>query len=221
MAVWLVRAGKSGEHETRFFGDGRIYLTWDEVTGSLAQFTSNEGIRELLRPIYPDIPIGRLSSWTGQIGGFLLRMKLGDLVVTPRKGRGQYAIGEITGDYTYDPGTPMPYRHSRTVKWINLEVPKASLDLDLQFSLNAIATICSVNRERADERVRAVATGKHVALPKAPTYTGDTEVPEEEQPDLERVARAQIAQHIIQKFKGHRSLNSLGPFWKRRATPLS
>jgi hypothetical protein len=29
MALWLVRAGKHGEYEEKFFSEGRVYLTWD------------------------------------------------------------------------------------------------------------------------------------------------------------------------------------------------
>lgn len=29
MALWLVRNGKHGEHESRFFDTNRIYLTWE------------------------------------------------------------------------------------------------------------------------------------------------------------------------------------------------
>ena len=28
MAIWLIRAGKYGEHEDRFLNNNRIYLTW-------------------------------------------------------------------------------------------------------------------------------------------------------------------------------------------------
>jgi restriction system protein len=210
MSVWLVRAGKHGEHEERFFRDNRIYLTWEDLSETLAPLSANEVVREYIRPIYPDIPTGKLSSWTGQIGAFLFRMKLGDVVVTPRKGRGQYAVGEITGDYTFDPTQPMLYRHYRTVKWINLELPKASLDIDLQYSLNAIATICGVNREHAHERVFAAATGKAVPASKAQSIAVASDAAAAEQPELESLAKTQIAQHIIKKFKGHRLAELVG-----------
>lgn len=137
-------------------------------------------------------------------------MTPGDIVVTPRKGRGQYAVGEITSNYRYDSKAAEPYWHSRDVKWINLEVPKTSFDLDLQYSLNSIATICGVNREHAQERVLAVATGKAVPAAKAQAVEVATEAAAEEQPDFQDLAKAQIAQHIIRKFKGHRLAELVG-----------
>lgn len=32
MALWLVRAGKYGEHEARFFEDSRVYLTFADLS---------------------------------------------------------------------------------------------------------------------------------------------------------------------------------------------
>jgi len=203
MAVWLVRAGKHGEHEQRFIEDKRVYLTWEEIPESLASISSHDEIRELLRSHFPDKPRGAIASHTGQFASFLLRMAQGDLVVVPRKGRGQYAVGEIIGDYTYAPKQPEPYWHFRPVKWVNLEVPKASFDLDLQFSLNSIATICGVNRTLAHERIFSVATGSAPVGPRGAAVTDGSDTAEQ-QTDLEDVANTQIAQHIIQKFKGHR-----------------
>ena len=31
MALWLVRAGKHGEYEQKFFEENRIYLAWDRL----------------------------------------------------------------------------------------------------------------------------------------------------------------------------------------------
>ena len=28
MALWMVRAGRHGEHEARFLDESRVYLTW-------------------------------------------------------------------------------------------------------------------------------------------------------------------------------------------------
>jgi restriction system protein len=210
MSVWLFRAGKHSEHEERFFAGNRVYLTWQELPEDLSAVDSSDRVREVLQTQSPERTIGTIRSHTGQVSSFLFRMKPGDLVVTPRKGRGQYAVGEITGNYTFDAAQPMPYRHYRSVKWLNLELPKASVDLDIQFSLNAISTIAGVNREHADERVRAVATGKAAPAAKAQAVAVATESAAEEQPDFQDLAKAQIAQHIIRKFKGHRLADLVG-----------
>jgi predicted Mrr-cat superfamily restriction endonuclease len=35
----------------------------------------------------------------------------------------------------------MPYRHSRAVKWVNLDVPRSVFDQDILYSFGAIMTI--------------------------------------------------------------------------------
>jgi restriction system protein len=202
MALWLVRAGKHGEHEARFFGDNRIYLTWDELPEDLSAVKDNKSIRELLMTVKPDAPPGKIANHTGQIGGFLLGMKPGDHLAVPRKGKGAFAVGEITGGYVYDAKAEIPYRHSRTVKWLNLDVPRSAFDQDLLFSLGAIMTICQVNKHNAEARVMAL-----LKKPSgAETVLRDPELerPEgEEFLDLERTAKDQIAKLLIRKFKGH------------------
>ena len=46
MALWLIRAGKYGEHEQRFFADSACYLTWEGTEDrDLHQAKDYEGIK--------------------------------------------------------------------------------------------------------------------------------------------------------------------------------
>ena len=36
MSIWLFRAGRNGEYESRFLEDKRIYLTWDGLNVDLS-----------------------------------------------------------------------------------------------------------------------------------------------------------------------------------------
>jgi restriction system protein len=198
MSVWLVRAGKNGEHEQRFFDSNRIYMTWRELESSLGGLSDKSALRQMLQSLYPSASTALVSNWTGQIGAFLFSMKKGDLVVVPRKTKAAFAVGEIQGSYSYDGSADMPYRHYRPVKWLNVDVPRSNFDQDLLFSLGAIQTICGIKKARAEERIRAYASG---TVP--PPKNGDTDEPGEEAVDLEQLGRDQIATFIIQKFKGH------------------
>jgi restriction system protein len=48
MALWLVRAGKHGEHTQRFLDGKRIYLTWEGLKHDLSKLTSREELLQLL-----------------------------------------------------------------------------------------------------------------------------------------------------------------------------
>ena len=209
MALWLVRAGKYGEHEPRFFEDNRIYLTWDNLTDSdMTGLLNYEGVRGLMQQKYPGEPARRIGNWTGQIWAFVLAMKPGNLVVVPRKSTGSVAIGEISSGYTYDPNAEPMYRHYRTVKWLKTDVPRTSFDQDLLYSLGAIMTICEIKRNDAEKRIRTLIQHKLLTVTPAPVPTGTdiqpiTPLSEDAEVDLEQLARDAIAKIIIQKFKGH------------------
>jgi restriction system protein len=79
MALWLVRAGKYGEHEQKFFSDGRIYLTWDRLENyDLSKATNFDEIKAILRQAYPDFGEGKIANHTGQVWAFVLGMKPAD-----------------------------------------------------------------------------------------------------------------------------------------------
>jgi restriction system protein len=203
MALWMVRAGRHGEHEPRFFADNRIYLTWKEMGEDLHDLKERAAVRKRLAEHYPAATSAKLSNNTGQIAAFLFDMNADDLVVVQRKGKSAMAIGKITGPYTFDASADMPYRHYRDVHWLNLDLPRSAFDQDLFFSFGAIMTICTIKRHDAEKRVRAMlASGFKPSQTVASTQSSA----EDEDPqalDLERLSKDQIATLIGRKFRGH------------------
>jgi restriction system protein len=205
MALWLVRGGRDGEHEAKFFADGRIYLTWEGLQDrELSGAKSYEDIKRIVFDSYPGESPNKLTNHSGQISAFVLPMKAGDLVALPRKRRAMVAVGEVTGGYSYEPKGDEPYRHSRTVRWLNTDIPRSAFDQDLLYSLGAFMSVCKITRNDAEQRVRAIAQrGAAGAIPKA---TLDKLAKPEDEPtdiDLGRLGRDQIGQLIGRKFKGH------------------
>jgi restriction system protein len=202
MALWMVRAGKHGEHEPRFFGDNRIYLTWEELGADLHDLKDKAAVRKRLAEHLPGASPAKLSNHTGQIAAFLFEMKLDDLVVVPRKGKSAMAIGKIAGPYVYEGTADIEYRHYRNVQWLNLDVPRSAFEQDLLFSFGAIMTICSIKRHDAEKRVRAMVAGGFTPSSVAaiqPVATDDNPP----RLDLERLSMDQIATLIGRRFRGH------------------
>jgi len=193
MALWLVRAGKYGQHEEKFFGQERIYLTWTELADvGLGEAKDFEGVKVLVRRGYPDASERVLGGRSGQAWAFVVGMKPGDWVVLPRKHKPAIAFGEVTGPYDHMLTSEPLYRHSRKVKWLNTEVPRSAFDQDLLYSFGACMTVCEIRRNNAEKRVRAMAA------------TGWEEGENGgEGTDLERLGRDQIAKLIARAFKGH------------------
>lgn len=209
MSLWLVRAGKHGEHEKHFLEDGRIYLTWDDLTESdLTGLQTYEQVKKSMLEHYPGEPMRRIGNWSGQVWAFLLAMKPGDWVAVPSKSSGSIAIGEIKSAYTFDAAGDPTYRSFRTVQWLNIDVPRSAFDQDLLYSFGAVMTVCEIKRNDAEKRVRAMAQKGWqsqpvtVSLPAQP-QASDTDAQADAEVDLEQLARDAIAKLIIQKFKGH------------------
>lgn len=206
MSLWLVRAGRYGEHEPKFIDDKRIYLTWDELTANdMTGILDYDGIKKRILDTYPDESSHKLGNWSGQVWAFLYRMQVGDWVVMPRKSKPTIAIGEVKSACWFDAAASNDYRHYREIKWLNTDIPRSAFDQDLLYSFGAFLTVCEIRRNDAEKRVRDMAKNAwHSTLPTPTVKPGNTEVAAEENAvDLEQLARDSIAKIIIRKFKGH------------------
>jgi restriction system protein len=189
MALWLVRAGRSGEYEDLAFENNLVVISWPELA-DLSGIKTREELKALLAKTYPDESPGKLVNWESQLWSFVKEMQPGDLVALPRKHQPVIAIGEVAGPYQYRPDFPEVSRHTRPVKWLE-EKPRSDFAPDILYSLGASMTICRVQRNNAEERVRALITG---------TGRDGGEPPID---DLEQYALDRIREYIAQKFKGH------------------
>jgi restriction system protein len=209
MALWLVRGGRHGEFEDKFFADSRIYFTWESLDSfDLGKAKDYNGVKEIIREAYPGSNERRTGNLAGQAWAFALPMKAGDLVATPRKHKSAVAVGLVTGPYKFDAGAPSRFCHQHEVKWLNTEVTRTVFGQDLLYSFGAFMTVCEITRNNAEQRVRAIAKsgwkpeGAPVII--APPKEGGGVGPEPEIGDLEQLARDRIANLIDRKFKGNR-----------------
>ncbi len=207
MALWLYRTGKYGEHEQKFLTYNRIYLTWQGLENrDLTQVKDYNEIKQVMREVYPDVSNQTLGNYSGQIWAFVLAMKPNDWVVVPLKSKPAIAVGEITSELICDATAQPPYQCWREVKWMHQEVPRSAFAQDLLYSFGAIQTICNIQRNDAEKRIRQMAQNNWVAAPLpviVTTQPNSEGQPVEQVIDLERLGRDQIAKLIIQKFKGH------------------
>jgi restriction system protein len=67
----------------------------------------------------------------------------GDIVLCP-DGSGQYRVGEVNGDYSYEPGGILPHR--RPVQWLNISIDRAALSEGLKNSAGSIGTVSNISR---------------------------------------------------------------------------
>lgn len=202
MALWLVRAGKHGEYESRFLQENRIYLTWDGLNEDLSKVDSKKSLLNLLQEHYPDSKMNTLRNWAGQIWPFPNEMKKADWVVLPSRLKpAAIHLAEIVGPYAFDSKADDPYYHFHKVKWIATNIPRSSFDQDLLYSFGAFMTVCRIARNDAEHRVRAMAKSGWKSMSTKPKKAAGDGEPVAA--DLGLLARDQIAKLISRKFKGH------------------
>ncbi|MCL1820021.1 MAG: restriction endonuclease [Oscillospiraceae bacterium] len=203
MALWVCRAGRIGEYETKFIEDNAVYCTWHELDWDMLKFDDREQFKEEVRKTYPDKSEGGINNTTGQLWAFSHSMKTNDLIATPSKIKSVIHFGEITSDYKYNEANGI-YSHARSVKWLK-EIPRSSFDKDLLFSFGGATTIFSITRKKpyAEELVR-----KMLGISVLPTSKTSEEFPVDiddlpEDVDIEETALQEISDRLIAKFKGH------------------
>jgi len=199
MALWMVRAGGRGEREHVFFDNNIVGIGWRKLP-DLSVVKSKEELMDLYRRTYPEASKAETAVAVGQIWRFIHEIQRGDLVAVPLKSQSAVAIGQITGDYEYRQ-LPEDTFHTRPVKWLKT-IPRSELPRDILYSLGSQMTVCRIERNDAEARIRRLLEGGKVVV----QTTEKTAQPVEEvyeQPDIEQMARDQIVKYIEEKFKGH------------------
>ena len=200
MTLWLVRAGKYGEREELALENGVAVIGWDELP-ELSSIQDRSELTALMEATYPEASRKTRMNWESQVWPFVSVMTKGDLVALPLKSRSAVALGRVSGPYRYrDDLTGV--HHTRAVEWVT-EKQRSELDQDLLYSLGAFMTVCRIKRNRAEERVAAMLTGKappRLRIEDKDEGTSDLDAA----PDLEQFAKDQIRDFISRRFRGHR-----------------
>ena len=130
----------------------------------------------------------RPSNWT-QMWPFRSEMKQGDLVIIPYGNTAFRAIGEIQGDYRFDPDTDGYYPHRRDVRWLlELDEP-LPLDtiIDGNFSMRTLYSIPA-------KRINHVALGRLIGSSRHETPQGsEVSTPDQFVLIIDEINRANIS----------------------------
>ena len=89
------------------------------------------------------------------------------------------------------------------MEWRRSDIPRTAFDKDLLLSLGAFMTVCQIERNNAETRIRAMLAGIAPPAPTPQTATGTVTTPAAFAPlvDLEEYARDLIRDHISRTFK--------------------
>jgi len=198
MAIWLCRAGKMGEFETRFLEEQRIYCTFEHLSFDMASINERTIFRDKLNEIYGSTKKESvIVIWYGQIWAFAKSMAIKDLVLMPSMVRQTVHIGEITSDYIHDTVGGSLCPHYRRVLWKG-EVPLSIFDQDLIYTLRSSFQVCGVYRNNAEQRIKELVSKMNSKI----SVSAEDNLKEIDY-DLEEGALQEISEQIIRKTKGH------------------
>lgn len=203
MPVWMVRAGRDGQREEFALQQGLAVIGWDELP-DLSAVSSRAEVETLIAAALPDAKPKSVLNYAVQVWSFVNRIGDDDLVILPLKTRGAIAVGKPTGDYEFRSGNPPGARHVRPVTWIRDDIPRTAFDQDLLYSLGAFMTVCQIRRNNAEERIKAILSGR--PAPPVSSLPSDDDLATEDdavQVDIVAFARDQLRGFIGQRFKGH------------------
>jgi len=196
MSLWLVRAGRYGEQEQGALEHSVVTIGWNEFS-DLSKVKTRDELSELYGKVYSDRAAKKMRAINevGQVWRFIHEIQKGDLVALPLKTQSAIAIGKVEGDYEYKELTNN-IKHIRRVKWLKT-IPRSAFDQNILYSLGAFMTVCKIERNDAENRVRELLQKRE--------FPEEGTKPEgiEEVIDIEVYAEDQIVKQIGAKFKGH------------------
>lgn len=208
MAVWMVRAGKQGQHEQWCLDNGTVGAGWREIP-DLTTIASRDELTELVRGIFAP---SALPNYVGQLWRLRHEIQPGDLVVVPLKTTSQVAIGRVTGSYYFDAPADDVHRHNIPVDWLQTDIPRTAIQQDLLYSLGSAMTVCAIHRNDGEWRIEQLAgtgtdPGSRTGSPATSVATNNVAdadaLAEAESLDLERHARDRITAMVGERFTGY------------------
>ena len=190
MAVWVVRAGREGENENFFLDEGIAVIDFG-VRQSIAELPDRESL-----------PNNLSQNTVSQLWRFTNEMQVGDMVVLPRKLVKMVAVGKVTGAYVCRDDLAGVGSHTRAVEWQAIDIPRASFDQDLLYSIGGQLTVFNPRADNAEERIEQVVNahlnGEVVSEADAAADSDDgTPLPDLREQNLDN-----IVGRIRQKFSG-------------------
>ena len=155
--AWLTRAGRHGEREDFVLEHGLAGSGFRRLP-DLSGISSRGEMKDTIRRLLPGKNKMSVANYSGQLWALRAHVRMGHLVVLPRKKTRQIAIGVVTREYWHrndpDPGR----RHVVSVDWKRTDVPWEAAHEDLRNSLSSLRTICAIKCDDGAQRLHELMT---------------------------------------------------------------
>lgn len=135
--VWCVRA-QHGKYAVQFTTGGFAAIGWLPQVDLSTTAKDRPEIRRLYQETYRQAKKKKVDTDVGQISRFLLKMKVGDFIITPAEDPSQLWYGRVTTKPYYDPDSEdirhhgQPWPHRRKVDWARHTLDRNKFPTPLQ-----------------------------------------------------------------------------------------
>lgn len=144
------------QDEALFLKMNKIAIGWRQM-GDLSKIPpSREDFKTKYSETFPDAKKGSVPTSSGMLYRFCYEVQIGDYVVYPSKSDRMINIGEVTGDYVYDPEQP-EYVQVRSVKWLR-HFPRMAFSQGALYEIGSAMSFFTV-KNYADEFLSALDKG--------------------------------------------------------------
>jgi restriction system protein len=123
--------------------EGSIAIGWPRAGDLTGLPDEREAFKDHLRHSYEEKSEAWIANAAGQLLRFRHLMQAGDLVVYPQKDDRTVNLGEIGGEYRYDPAISTSFPNRRSVDWIAVQ-PREAFSQGSLYELGAAMSVFRV-----------------------------------------------------------------------------
>lgn len=200
--IWGVRAGSFGQADHVFLDLNQIAISFAQDGGDVSRLPSSrlafrQAVGQSLerRALSSERPG---PSQANQLFRFVHEMRIGDLVIYPRKSDRTLHWGEVTGPYLFDRERSSEFAHRRPVQWRS----KLSRDVFSQgalYEIGSVLTLFEVKSFAAEFERKFNAARSGMTL-----VNDEDDIEENVVRDLAETTRDFIARKLRAELKGYR-----------------
>ena len=148
-SIWVVRGGDNNMIVEDCKAKSVVAIGWPAM-GDVGSVSSRDEMKERYRKAYKDENIDRIRVQGGQVYRFVHEIKQGDIILLPIKETREVLIGDIMGDYEFNPGVISErYPNVREVAWKH-RVSRDDFSVALRSSIGSTLTVFNLNPHAAE-----------------------------------------------------------------------
>lgn len=193
--LWGIHAGRMGDADSLFLNNNVIALGWAEMSDVSSLPADRDAFRKKWKETRPGLREKQYIAGASQLFRFVHEAKKDDLVVYPSKRDRRIYIGEIVGDYVYDPNVNGNYPQHRATKWLG-DFPRSRFSQGALYEIGSALSFFQV-KNYAPEFLSA-SSGKGHEVPAQEDESVSYVVE-----DIEQNTRDYVIKILARELKGH------------------